>query len=457
MPTTLTKLFFERALLTTGWADSVLIDVGNTGLIESIEHEARPGNAVHRSKVAVPGLGNLHSHAFQRGMAGLAEHRAPMADHDGREESFWTWREVMYRFLERLTPEDVEAIAAQLFVEMLESGFTSVGEFHYLHHAPDGTRYGDACEMSRRIIEASRATSIGLTHLPVFYRNGDWGAEPSAGQRRFLHEPAAFGQLVDRLRRDHPDIVIGVAPHSIRTVTPDSLLEVLAAKGRPVHMHAAEQESEVAGARYHLGAPPVRWLLDHAGVDERWCLIHCTHMEDDEVRDLATSGAVAGLCPITEANLGDGLFRGVEYLRAGGCFGIGSDSNIRVDLADELRTLEYGQRLRDRRRLRLSLEHASVGRSLFEAALKGGAQALARPIGGLAQGQRADIVSLDTEHPALVGKKDDGLLDGWIFAARTSPIVEVFVGGRRVVEEGRHIASEAIAQRYRDVIRKLSD
>lgn len=445
------KLFFETAFLPDGWASRVTVGVGDDGLITAVEPDSAAAPDAVREAIAVPGMANLHSHAFQRGMAGLAERAGSGPD------SFWTWREVMYRFLDRLTPDDVEAIARQLYVEMLEAGFTAVGEFHYLHHDTDGSPYADPAEMAESIVAAADETGIGLTLLPVLYHQGGFGAVPlSEGQRRFAMRVDDLVRLVATLRERHPGIVVGAAPHSLRAVTPESLAAVATALPEgPLHIHAAEQEKEVADCQAWSGRRPVRWLLDEAGVDGRWCLIHCTHLDDGEVRNLAASGAVAGLCPVTEANLGDGIFRGTDFLSAGGRFGVGSDSHIRVDLADELRTLEYGQRLRDRRRNILTPEGGSVGRTLFTAAAAGGAQALQQPIGAIAAGSRADIVTLDTAHPALAGKVGDDLLDGWVFAAGRSPVASVYVRGRRMVENGRHASGERIAARFAAVMRRL--
>ncbi len=445
----MSKLFFDSALLPEGWAADVAIQVGDDGMIREVRAGAEP-DAV-REAIAVPGIANLHSHAFQRGMAGLAERAGSGPD------SFWTWREVMYRFLDRLSPDDVEAIARQLYVEMLEAGFTGVGEFHYLHHDTDGSPYADVAEMAERIVAAASTTGIGLTLLPVLYHQGGFGAQTlTAGQRRFVMQPDQLVDLVATLRARHPGIVVGAAPHSLRAVTPESLIAVAAALPEgPLHIHAAEQVKEVEDCLAWSRQRPVRWLLDHAPIDERWCLIHATHLDDMEVTDLAASGAVAGLCPVTEANLGDGIFRGVDYLGAGGAFGVGSDSHIRVDLADELRTLEYGQRLRDRGRNLLAAGGDSVGRTLLEAAAKGGAQALQQPMGAIAAGNRADFVTLDVDHPALVGKSGDDLIDGWLFAAGRSPVASVYAAGRRVVETGRHVAAEATTRRFRAVMQRL--
>ena len=406
--------------------------------------------------IAVPGLPNLHCHAFQRGMAGLAERRGPSAD------SFWTWREVMYHYLARLTPEDVEAIAAFAYMEMLEAGFTTVGEFHYLHHNPDGQPYADLGEMAVRIAAASAQTRIGLTILPSLYTYGGFGAAPAAaGQRRFLNGPDRFLKLVERTRAivaDLPAAQVGIAPHSLRAVTPETLRVVCeASPARPIHIHAAEQTGEVEASLAVLGRRPVEWLLDEMGVDSRWCLIHATHANELEIKRLAASGAVAGLCPLTEASLGDGIFDGRGYLAAGGRFGIGTDSNIQIDAAAELRQLEYGQRLVHRaRNVMARREGESTGRQLFECALAGGARALHRPIGGLTEGRRADIVMLDPHHPDLAARQGDAWLDAWIFVAGKSAVRTVLVGGDVVVEAGRHKVRPAIEERYKAAISRLS-
>jgi formiminoglutamate deiminase len=451
-------LWFRTALLPNGWADSVRIRVRD-GLIESIEPGVAPeGDEQH--DVGLPGLGNVHSHAFQRGMAGLAEHRGREAD------DFWTWREAMYRFLDALQPDSVAAIAAQAYVEMLESGFTRVGEFHYLHHAPDGRPYSAPGEMMVAIAAAAEQTGIGLTLLPVFYAHGGFGgAAPTPGQRRFISDVGLFGRLVEEARRATSRIAgarVGVAPHSLRAATPAELAEVVTLmRDEPVHIHAAEQVREVEDCVAWSGQRPVAWLLDHAPVDQRWCLVHATHLTADEVARLAASGATAGLCPITEANLGDGFFPAPDYLRARGGFGIGTDSNVHIDAAVELRTLEYGQRLLHRARNVLAIDpDRSTGRQLFEAAVQGGGRALGtvvtqRDASGFAVGASADIVSLMQEHPALVGRRGDRLLDSWLFTAGSAAVDCVWVRGRRVATSGRHHARDAIAERYRRSIRAI--
>ncbi len=443
------SLLFREALLPQGWARDVRI-VLHDGHIASVEPNATPEPADERHGIGLAGMPNLHSHAFQRGMAGLAERRGPSDD------TFWTWREVMYRFALSMRPQDIEAVAAWLYVEMLEAGFTRVAEFHYLHHQPDGTPYANIAEHAERIAAAADTTGIGLTLLPVFYAHGGFGGAAAApGQRRFLNDVDRFAALMSasrRAMRDLPGAVIGIAPHSLRAATPVelALIEPLAEAG-PIHIHAAEQPREVAECLAWSGARPVEWLLRERGADARWCFIHATHMTAAETSDMARAGVVAGLCPLTEASLGDGIFNGAEYLAAGGHFGIGSDSHILIGVAEELRQLEYAQRLRlTQRNVMTRAEGDSAGRTLYEAALLGGAQACGAPAAALAPGAPADIVALDPAHPSLCGRQGDALLDGWIFAARGSAVSAVWVAGRQVVRDGHHAARPAVLARYRE-------
>jgi formimidoylglutamate deiminase len=447
-------LFFSEALLMSGWACDVRLDVAD-GMIAALETGTQPAAGDERHAVGLPGMPNLHSHAFQRAMAGLAEIRGP--DHD----TFWTWRERMYRLALAMSPEDVQAVAALAYVEMLEAGFTRVGEFHYLHHDRDGQPYGDPAEMALRIMAAANETGIGLTFLPVFYAHGGFGGKPpTPSQRRFICDPEGFAKLVEGSRRAmaaYPGCVVGIAPHSLRAVTPDELASIrpLAGDG-PIHIHVAEQVREVEECLAWSGQSPVEWLLDHAAPDGRWCFVHATHMTVVETQRMAEAGVVAGLCPVTEANLGDGIFRGSDYTACGGRFGIGSDSNVLVGVADELRQLEYSQRLQCRQRNVMTRgEGASTGRSVFEAALDGGSIALGTHPAGLAPGAPADIVSLNLAHPALLERHGDRLLDAWIFAAATCPVDCVWLRGRKWVEGGRHLERDPVIARYRKSITRL--
>jgi formimidoylglutamate deiminase len=450
-----TAFFFDQALLPSGWASDVRVEVAD-GAITRVTPAARRDGAEHNAGIAIPGMPNLHCHGFQKGMAGLAERRGP--DHD----SFWTWREVMYRFLGVLTPDDVEAITSYAYMEMLEAGFTAVGEFHYLHHDLDGRPYGDVAELTTRVAAAAAQTGIGLTLLPSFYAFGGFGgAPPTVGQRRFISDPDTFLEIVSRTRTIAtalPDATVGIAPHSLRAVTPESLAAVLkAVPDGPVHIHAAEQTKEVEECVTALGLRPVEWLLANCNVDPRWCLVHATNMIAAETRALAESGAVAGLCPLTEANLGDGIFDADHYLPAGGRFGIGTDSNIEIDTAAELRTLEYNQRLRHRARNVLARQEGeSVARCLYADALAGGAQALGRRIGSLEPGWRADIVVLDADHPDMAGSRGDLWLDQYVFVAGRRLVKTVLIGGVKVVDDGAHCARAAIVTRYRKVVARIA-
>ncbi|MBR0686311.1 formimidoylglutamate deiminase [Bradyrhizobium manausense] len=450
----MSRLHFASALLPSGWANDVQVVI-TAGAIAAVTPGVAPAAGDERHAIALPGLASLHSHAFQRGMAGLAELRGDSTD------TFWTWRETMYRFALAMTPDDVAAVATLLYVEMLERGFTRVGEFHYLHHDRDGSHYANPAEMAARIAQAAEASRIGLTLLPSFYAHGSFGgAAPHDGQRRFICSVDQFAALVAASRKaiaTLPGANTGIAPHSLRAVAPDELAAIIPlADGGPVHIHAAEQVKEVEDCLAWSGRRPVQWLLDHAPLDQRWCLIHATHTTDEEVSAFAKTGAVAGLCPITEASLGDGIFPAREFLAAGGAFGVGTDSNVLVGVADELRQLEYGQRLKHRQRNVLSSGAGrSTGRALFDHALAGGARALAQQIAGLAPGARADIVTLDAAHPSLAGRAGDAAIDGWIFASGGSAIDCVWAGGSKVVEGGQHKLRQTARERFNAAMRRL--
>jgi formimidoylglutamate deiminase len=447
-------LHAERALTPEGWKSDVRVTIAG-GVIVSVEIGGAVQEGDEHHAIMTPAAANLHSHAFQRAMAGLAEVRGTGND------TFWTWREKMYRFALMMSPDDVEAVAAQLYVEMLEAGFAAVGEFHYLHHAPDGSSYAAPAEMAGRVLSAARRVGIGMTLLPVFYAHSTFGgAPPRPEQRRFISNIDSFARLFDDCRaliKADDGETIGIAPHSLRAVTPGELADLMSLSGDgPIHIHAAEQVKEIEDSIVSLGARPVRWLLDHAGVNEKWCLIHATHLDEGETQDLARSDAVAGLCPITEANLGDGIFNGRGYIRAGGRFGVGTDSNVSIGVASELRQLEYAQRLREWARNVLDFAGGSCGRSMLEAIWLGGAQALRRNSGRLAPGAAADILTLRADHPTLAGKVDDQILDAWIFSVG-NPLVDcVWSDGLKVVAGGRHVFRDEIAERFTKTMRALS-
>lgn len=456
------QFHFDAALLPSGFARDVMIDV-DAGLIVGVATDvasgAASGAAERVAGVALPGMINAHSHAFQRMFAGLAERRGSTAD------SFWTWREAMYRAAAQLVPETVHAVAAQLYAEMLASGYTSVVEFHYVHHRPDGTRYAPASAMADAIVAAARDAGIGLTLLPVLYQTSGFGGRPpNEGQRRFLNSAEALFGLIAGLGSSAPDVQVGLALHSLRAVPPASLAEALALAdaaiaGAPIHIHIAEQTGEVDDCVAWSGRRPVDWLLDETKVDGRWCLVHATHVTAAETERMARSGAVVALCPSTEGNLGDGIFPLPHYLECGGRLAIGSDSHVTVDPFEELRWLEYGQRLVARRRsIAASEAMPSPGAHLFGAALAGGAQAAGRPVGSLAVGRRADILVVDPDHPALAAPPGDALLDTLVFhGGAREALVRVMAGGAWVAERGEHRDGGRIGAAFGRAARALRD
>ena len=451
------KFFAELALIPEGWAKNVRVTLDQTGRIGNVESGVEPNTDDQnlRKRILLPAMSNLHSHSFQRAMSGLTEKRLEKRD------SFWSWRELMYSFMERLTPEQMEAISALVFMEMLECGYASVGEFHYVHHQSGGQHYENIAETSCRIINAARKTGIGLTHLPVFYMQGGLnGKKLAEGQLRFGNELEQYLRILDQtqdsLRNAPKDYFLGMAPHSLRAVSPEFLKEIVEARSSDtVHIHIAEQLKEVEEIQTHFDARPVEWLLNNIAVDSRWCLIHATHMTQEETQNLAKSGAVVGLCPITEANLGDGVFDGTELLLSGGKYGIGSDSNVRISLTEELRLLEYSQRLVRKERNVMTSKIGSVGRALYDDSLTGGAQALARKSGSIVPGNWADLLTLDAEALTLNGCTEDEILDRWIFSGDDSLVREVWSAGRQMVVDGQHIQHNEIERKYRSVIQEI--
>lgn len=448
--------FAERALLPTGWATDVRIEVDAGGCLTHIQANADAQGAQRLNGPVLPGMPNLHSHAFQRAMAGLAEVAGNPND------SFWTWRDLMYRLVGKITPEQLGVIARQLYIEMLKAGYTSVAEFHYVHHDLSGQPYANPAELALRISEAARSTGIGLTLLPVLYSHSGFGGQaPNEGQRRFINSTEQYLNLQQQLKpllAQQPAQQLGLCFHSLRAVTPEQMHEVLRASDTvcPVHIHIAEQQKEVDDCLSWSGKRPIQWLHDNVKVDARWCLVHATHATADEVRLMAESKAVAGLCLTTEANLGDGIFPAVDYLAQGGRIGIGSDSHVSLSVVEELRWLEYGQRLRDQRRNRLyRSDQPMIGRSLYDAAQAGGAQAMGQPVAGLAVGQRADWLVLDGNDPYLATAHEDAILNRWLFAGGDRQVRDVVVNGQWVVRDRRHADEEASSRDFARVLCEL--
>jgi len=452
----MTALLAERALLPSGWARDVRLEISAAGRIDDIRVDAPAAGAERLHGPLLPGMPDLHSHAFQRALAGLTESAAGGAD------GFWNWRERMYRLVGQLDPDQLETIARQLYIELLKAGYTSVVEFHYLHHGPGGRPYADPAELSLRLARAARQSGIGLTLVPALYSHGGFGGQPPVdGQRRFILDVDGYLALLARLRPvlEQAGQYLGLGFHSLRAVAPEQIARVLADAplNLPVHLHIAEQTGEVDDCQLWSGRRPLQWLFDHCPVDERWCLVHATQAEADEVERLAACGAVVGLCPTTEANLGDGLFPATAFVARGGRFGIGSDSQVSVSPLEELRWLEYGQRLRDRRRYRLArADRPRLGRALYDSALAGGTQACGQPVGALAVGRRADLLVLDGDDPYLANTEAELLLDRWLFAGGAHQVRDVMVAGRWRVREGRHADEVRSAQAFARVLRELA-
>ena len=442
------RLFAPHALLPEGWARDVLLAWDAAGVLTRVSADtAAPANAPQAAGPLIPGMPNLHSHAFQRAFAGLSEYRGSGSD------SFWTWRDLMYRVANAVSPDQLEAIATQLYIEMLQAGYTSVCEFHYLHHDPHGQPYADPAEMALRLLAAARNAGIGITLLPVLYQDAGFGGQaPRSDQRRFINSVNALLDIAARTRAQGARV--GVAPHSLRAVGPAALRELVAGihaidASAPVHMHIAEQQQEVDDCLAWSGLSPVAWLLANANVDARWCLVHATHLLESERRGLAASGAVAGLCPSTEANLGDGVFDAAAYFADGGAWGIGSDSHASVDAAEELRWLEYTQRLaQQRRNVLTSTAHRQVADHLWLGAVQGGARASGRAIGGLAIGQQADFAVLDTGR-TLANLAPSQVLASHVFASHgRNTVRDVWVAGRQHIREGAHVLAHAACARF---------
>jgi len=419
----------------------VRFEVDEAGTIARVAPNSPRDGATLLAGAAVPGMPNAHSHVFQRTLAGRTE--ATAAD-----DSFWGWRRAMYAFLEHLDPDLFEALAADAYVEMLKAGYTSVAEFHYLHHGPGGVPYAHRTEMSERVLAGARAAGIGLTLLPVFYRYGDFGTTPPAGgQARFVNDLDGFTQLWRELARmvsGMPLVRLGAAPHSLRAVAAEDLPRLLAAvdAGAPVHIHVSEQMREVQACRAYYGTTPLEVLSKSVTLDERWSLVHATHATPAERSLVAAAGCVVVLCPTTEANLGDGIFAASDFVAGGGRIAIGSDSNVSLDVAEELRWLEYGQRLTLQRRGVLRSPGRSLAGGLFERCAKGGRQALAQPVGAFAPGSRADFVVLEE------GDEQNGpSMNRYVFKSGAWRVRDVIVAGRYVVRDGHHAQEEAIRRR----------
>lgn len=452
----MSALFANNALLPSGWARDVLLQWDAGGNLVAVTPDAAAPAGVERAEYVLPGMINLHSHAFQRALSGLTEIAGDSKD------SFWTWRDLMYRFARNITPGQMEAIAAQLYAECLRHGYTSVCEFHYVHRAPDGAPYPRVAQTAESVIDAARHTGIGITMLPVLYNWSGFGDAPlNPQQNRFKTDVADILAIIGALEPLRgAQVEVGVAPHSLRAASVAQIRAVVAAlpRSRPIHIHIAEQQGEVQQSLAYSKRRPVEYLYDELEVDARWCLVHATHLVEAEVTAIARSRAVAGICPTTEANLGDGLFPLESFLAQGGVFGVGSDSHVSQSPVEELRWLEYGQRLREQRRnIAVSDTQRNVGEFLWQGALQGGAQAAGRAVGALAAGKRADLIVLDADHPNLYGRAAGEVLGSLVFSGNDNLVKDVMAGGQWVVRGQQHVAQQAIAARFKQTLAELRE
>lgn len=448
------KHYFREGLIGADWASDICLHVDASGVITKVETGVTPPKGVVAHATVLPAVPNLHSHAFQRAFAGLAEFKTP------GQSDFWSWRGAMYHFAAHMTPEAVEVIASALYIEMLKAGYSAVGEFHYLHNS----HVDQALAMSDAIITAAEQTGIALTHLPVLYQTADFGGVPaSKSQRPFLHADGEYDRLLKILKpRLKGRNKLGLCFHSLRAVPEEAFAPAIATMDSlddtaPIHIHIAEQMREVEACVKATGKRPVEWLLAHQNVNERWCLIHATHVNEAEWREIVERGAVVGLCPATEANLGDGIFPAAEFMAAGGRFGIGSDSHISIDPREELRLLEYGQRLtRHARTVLTGAEGGHTGEFLWSQAAKGGAQALGQPIGEIAVGKRADLIVLDRGITTFAGASYSQVVDAFVFAGQPNPVSDVMVAGEWVIKAGKHAKEDEVFARYNELVGRIA-
>ena len=450
-------IFAKKALLPNGWSNNVIIEIDQSGLISNVtENNNHKVDAYLNEEIILPAMNNLHSHSFQRAMAGLTEARSPQGN-----DNFWSWRNLMYQFLDVLTPEEIYSITLFSQMEMLQSGYVGVGEFHYLHNQIGGTKYDNIAELSEKVLEASEESGISICLLPVIYeRGGCDNRELEGGQLRFHNNIDTFEELYNQIKvflSKNENFSLGVAAHSLRAVKNETLNKIIDLTNGPIHIHAAEQVKEVEEIKSFYKMPPVEFLIENFDINKRWCLIHCTQMSELETELLSKSGAVAGLCPVTEANLGDGIFNGFQYNEGKGFYGIGTDSNINISLTEELKTFEYSQRLLNKKRAVISNQKKSTGRKLFDDCLEGGARALQINNGKIQKGFNADLISLPNANNELDGLEDDKILDYWIFASSKNYVQKLWNKGKCLVENGKHLNFDDIQSNYRKTIKNLQE
>ncbi len=451
------SIFAKKALLPNGWSNNVIIEIDQSGLISNVtENNNHKVDAELNEEIILPAMNNLHSHSFQRAMAGLTEARSPQGN-----DNFWSWRNLMYQFLDVLTPEEIFSITLFSQMEMLQSGYVGVGEFHYLHNQIGGTKYENIAELSEKVLEASAESGMSICLLPVIYeRGGCDNRELEGGQLRFHNSIDTFEKLYNQIKvflSKNENFSLGVAAHSLRAVKNETLNKIIDLTDGPIHIHAAEQIKEVEEIKAFYKMPPVEFLIRNFDINKRWCLVHCTQMSELETELLSKSGAVAGLCPVTEANLGDGIFNGFQYNERKGLYGIGTDSNINISLTEELKTFEYSQRLLNKKRAVISNQKKSTGRKLFDDCLEGGARALQINNGKIQKGLNADLISLPNTNNELDGLEDDKILDYWIFASRENDVLKLWNKGKCLVENSKHLNFDDIQSNYRKTIKNLQE
>jgi formimidoylglutamate deiminase len=448
------RIYCRTLLQGDQWRNDVILILDVGGVITRIEQGLPSSADLCIYGIVVPGMPNVHSHSFQRLLAGKT------GPGGNQNDSFWSWREAMYRYANGLSPDQFMSVTAWVFVQMLKAGFTSVAEFHYVHHQPGGASYANPAEMSERLFEAAAQSGMAMTLLPVLYCSSGFGhSKATKIQKRFTNSPERYLDLVNRCQeviRDKNLLGLGMAPHSLRAVPASALQEVFRCwpvENSPVHIHIAEQPAEVNACLEYTGLRPVEWLLEEYSVDHRWCLVHATHMSGSELRSAAASGSVAGLCPTTEADLGDGVFPAEDWINAGGQFAIGTDSNVRISVAEELRLLEFNARLGSGRRNVLTGVNTTCGRFLYQQSARAGGLAIGQPVGVLESGFRADLLELDGNHELLFDQSPDIALDTWIFAGSRSMINSVWVAGNPVIENGLHAGEQALRAAYSKVVK----
>ncbi len=447
---------FDSLLQNNGWVSPAFVSVDEKGLIQNLTSEKPEGEVETIDGFALPGFQNSHSHAFQYAMAGLAENHPTGVDDD-----FWTWREEMYKCALSVEPDHVEAIAAILYAEMLRVGYTHVAEFHYLHHSKDGKPYSNLAEMGERLIAAAKTAGIKITLVPVFYQKGNFGQDPQPRQRRFISKTVdAYFQLLEASRnvlKNYADASLGLSVHSLRAVDLDDVKTTFnqGPKDLPFHLHVSEQKKEVSDCLAFCNRRPMQWLLENLPVNERFHLVHSTHLNDDELKSLAKSKANVVLCPSTEGNLGDGIFRMKEYVRLGGHWSIGTDSHIGLNPLEEFRMIDYRQRLVTNHRNTFEGDAASY---LVNESIASGRKAMgATSSNNFEVGKPFDAVVFNSKSHLLSETSEKNRLASILYTSDSSRIIGSIVNGKWVTKNGHHNNGRIIKDNFTKAMRELKN